>query len=491
MASMDEISFNPAAEYVAPQMSQDDSIFMTGATNALNNMPGAVTSAFVSMGKVERTMLQGGFFDGPGGATTLFPRRSVDAAGKASWARKSISFEKRPYRPTPGHASSFFRRRLPSADLLVSGDKDRPYNPFQGAGLGNLLSKPFNKSISKLGRPGETAELFEEGFFGKASAARKLKSKDDMTDSVRSYIDKALSKADPFRRSAIKTMMETGAITPGEGMMYSSRGLMGRAMGGGMHAKRLMGESWDIHKAATKELADMMGTGARYEGAVTRLIRGGTEGTSKVLTGSSAEAITARRGVSILGGRIAEWTHSAVTEVGIRSGEHAAASTLGKELAKGATREAAEAAASTAAKKGAEKIGMRVAGSIVKKEAKELGVKAGTKVAAKLATRFGVTAAANLTPLAPIADILFVLDMIKMGVELTNDFIVQPGIRLMKDSIKSFKGSSTKDVFGMGFRDTEASMTSRSRGVQAIQNSRLNARSMLGSEAGALHQHFG
>jgi hypothetical protein len=46
-------------------------------------------------------------------------------------------------------------------------------------------------------------------------------------------------------------------------------------------------------------------------------------------------------------------------------------------------------------------------------------------------------------------------------------------------------------MFGMGYNDTEAAATSRARGVMAIQNSRLNARSMLGSEAGMMAAHFG
>jgi hypothetical protein len=61
----------------------------------------------------------------------------------------------------------------------------------------------------------------------------------------------------------------------------------------------------------------------------------------------------------------------------------------------------------------------------------------------------------------------------------------------MKDSGKSLMGQINKPVFGMGFVDNEVAFTSRSRGVAAIQNSRLNARSILGSEAGPLAAHFG
>ena len=56
---------------------------------------------------------------------------------------------------------------------------------------------------------------------------------------------------------------------------------------------------------------------------------------------------------------------------------------------------------------------------------------------------------------------------------------------------RSMIGSIDKPVMGMGFRDNTIAATSRQRGVMAIQNSQLNARSVLGSEASALAAHFG
>jgi hypothetical protein len=65
------------------------------------------------------------------------------------------------------------------------------------------------------------------------------------------------------------------------------------------------------------------------------------------------------------------------------------------------------------------------------------------------------------------------------------------GVNFTKDAMKSMKGSINKPIFGAGFKDNEVAATSRSRGVMAIQNSRLNARSMLGSEAGMMAARFG
>lgn len=69
--------------------------------------------------------------------------------------------------------------------------------------------------------------------------------------------------------------------------------------------------------------------------------------------------------------------------------------------------------------------------------------------------------------------------------------IASRGVNFAKDAMKSMQGSINKPMFGAGFKDNEVAATSRSRGVMAIQNSRLNARSLLGSEAAMMAAHFG
>jgi hypothetical protein len=96
------------------------------------------------------------------------------------------------------------------------------------------------------------------------------------------------------------------------------------------------------------------------------------------------------------------------------------------------------------------------------------------------------TAAMAIPGLNLLATASLVYDLGKMGGEL-----IKSGANLAKDAVKSMKGSIDKPVFGMGYKDNEISATSRSRGVMAIQNSRLNARSMLGSEGSMMAAHFG
>jgi hypothetical protein len=120
---------------------------------------------------------------------------------------------------------------------------------------------------------------------------------------------------------------------------------------------------------------------------------------------------------------------------------------------------------------------------------KTLGVKRTMQAAAtkKGAMVLGARTAAMAIPgLNLIATASLVYDLGKMGGE-----VVKSGINLAKDAVKSMKGSIDKPMFGMGYKDNEVAATSRARGVAAIQNSRLNARSALGSEGAMMASHFG
>ena len=69
--------------------------------------------------------------------------------------------------------------------------------------------------------------------------------------------------------------------------------------------------------------------------------------------------------------------------------------------------------------------------------------------------------------------------------------MIMGGGNFGKDALKSMQGTINRPLFGAGFKDNEVAATSRSRGVMAIQNSRLNARSALGSEGSMMAAHFG
>jgi len=118
----------------------------------------------------------------------------------------------------------------------------------------------------------------------------------------------------------------------------------------------------------------------------------------------------------------------------------------------------------------------------------KIGLRAGSRIAmsggAKVMAARGLQVGAKFA--GPIGWVMLAYDAGKlMGAG------VKSGINLAKDAVKSFQGSIYKPAFGMGYKDNEVAATSRARGVMAIQNSRLNARSVLGSEAGMMAAHFG
>jgi hypothetical protein len=109
------------------------------------------------------------------------------------------------------------------------------------------------------------------------------------------------------------------------------------------------------------------------------------------------------------------------------------------------------------------------------------------KGGAKFAASMGARALALKVPgLNVIAAASLAYDLGKMAGE-----VVKSGINLVRDANISMQGSIAKPIFGMGYRDTEAAATSRARGVMAIQNSRLNARSALGAEGAMMAAHYG
>jgi hypothetical protein len=114
--------------------------------------------------------------------------------------------------------------------------------------------------------------------------------------------------------------------------------------------------------------------------------------------------------------------------------------------------------------------------------------KGGSKtVAAKFAGMGALRAAGGLmTPLNILATGQLIYDIGKGIGKIAN-----AGQNFAKDALKSMQGTIDKPMFGAGFKDNEVAATSRSRGVMAIQNSRLNARSLLGSEASMMAAHFG
>jgi hypothetical protein len=120
---------------------------------------------------------------------------------------------------------------------------------------------------------------------------------------------------------------------------------------------------------------------------------------------------------------------------------------------------------------------------------------AGTDIAKKLGARLalaGAEAAGALGEggLNPVMDILAIASIAQLGFDVAKigADVVGGGV---KAASASYRGDITRTPgSGFGFHDTVASATARQRGLQAIASSRLNARSILGNEAGPMYSHF-
>lgn len=311
----------------------------------------------------------------------------------------------------------------------------------------------------------------------------------------------------------------------------NSSSITKRATAGGSFSSSMVnlnkeGKAFNVGTLSRITAADKMARGKVATGNVMKFI-GQTDqvlsqsytsnralmGLSKTsLTGREASHLLAMSNTGAVSGRVAGFM--ATTQSGAlgTTGADAALNRAGQQAgaksymagSKAATRlmegAGVERVAATATSKGFFQASTAMGPQVLEKFGIKAGEKVGIKTAGKVAlqkgglkigARLGAAAAVNAIPVAgQIASAVLLADLAmdvgKLGVE-----VFKSGVDFAKDAAISYRGSINKGVMGMGYRDNTVAATSRARGVQAIQNSRLNARSVLGSEAGAMAAHFG
>lgn len=439
-----------------PTPSTPTNNFINKLMAATSNQPGMGTLAGTSILRTANTVLYGGWMGQ--GAEDLRPmfRWGKDAAGNP----KGHGFV--------SHYSPRTMFRHPTQKVF---DAEPAYNPFASSSIGNSaiqFGAKHNERIAKAlvdndffsadeigaiksGEKGARLHGFEGGFLGKMTAGRRLdrsirgsanltKNLMNMTKNTQQVISEGRNGA------ALAEMAASGNLSYEQALGLSSRGVLGRGMSGFM-----MGASGEMNQA--KEMA-VRGAGGLAE-------RGLAAGTR--LAAQRAEFAGGEYGMRATGQIVAGAAKKAAMETALK--------TVAKEGLEGAAKETVLAAA--------------------EKGLTSAGVKAGTSALAGI----GVEAAAGLAdfwnPIGWALMIKSAYDITKMGGTLVKSFIIDPAAKLGKDAIRSFKGSSTKGIMGQGFTETAATITNRQRGVAAIQNSRLNARSILGNEGAQMHAHFG
>jgi hypothetical protein len=449
------------------------------------NMPAISHTMAWNVRRFENTMFKGGFLDKPASAinsarktrraakygsfignTTMpaspnafmfskFRGASAAAAGKTPFLKQS-------FKANVGSVRSF--RRMPSVSAL-NGNADATglYTPFQGA-------KMIGKGLEKVGLrgvleskgiidAGSTEDLMAGGVLGRMSTMHKTFSLESKATKLNDRIltrsldgksagraGRKLARVEKKLTGLDKNIARLQNVTPGA----STSLIPGATPTGAAKVGRLRALSNSQGGIFTRSMTESLGTAmnpsqfvgtksyARLEGALGKAFSGNTTAVSEMLSGAG----TSFNNLGRFGDRVA------------RPGA------LGKFLPKQSN--------------------IRVMANM----ADEAGEKAAARILrGELMKRGGAFA---LRSLSIVGNAALVYDLGKLagkGVMAAGNFA--------KDAVKSMQGSMNKPLFGMGYRDNEVAATSRARGVAAIQNSRLNARSMLGSEAGMMAAHFG
>ena len=453
----------------------------------MENMPGISTSMGFGAYRGSNTLLRGGYMDRPSRLGSFVDKRRASKYrimqdGQLSSAKAShflIGGEEK-----LGQKAAFFRSsRLNNATMrprafsrlhsvsAFAESSEKAYTPYGAAGfLGN--TKAGKSLVEKSGiklREGE--EAFGPGLLSSISAGRRIDILEAKALKGNARAARKLAKAD-------STLMKLGKMNsaPIAPVQNFAGGEFGRILPKSLNSGIVLpaGESASgmfLAGGVTGEVGAMTGqVGVRgnmyassMSGAFTQFAGGYVRGSMGFgahggLTGRALEG--ARAAESRFGSAFAK-----------AFGEEGLTTKLGGQLFKGA--------------EGGAKLLQGTGGKAL---FRELGAEGITKLAASGGGR--VLASRALGMAIPGLNVLMAAQMAydigKMGGE-----IIKSGINLAKDANRSLQGSIAKPTFGMGYKDTEAAATSRARGVQAIQNSRLNARSALGTEGAMMAAHYG
>lgn len=309
------------------------------------------------------------------------------------------------------------------------GDK-RPYSPFNflGSDEGKLNPNALLNFINKKRNPGaETQRYFSPGFMSRQTAASK--------------ISRGV-KVDPDR-----VMSNLGKLDPNIGKMMADA-------------------PTDFASSLSKgELAQF--TAASMQGTVSLKASGLF---SYLQTGAPSEKVLAKFGTNETG--------QAAKEAFQKWGSDAA-----DKFAQGNLSKVGSKLVYKAGQGEAEKFGF----SAVRAGMADAAVEGGSLASGEIA---GLAVAQFIPVVGEVVDAIaaakLVFDVGKMAAGAASS-----AMQTAKDAAISFKGDIGKPIMGMGYKDNSVAATSRSRGVAAIQNSRLNARSALGSEAAPMFAHFG
>ena len=438
--------------------------------------PSVVGGVFVQAGRGARTIMAGGGFMDDRSSSRLLSRRADKAAKRYGAFRKgSMSLDPTDLKSGEQYLK-FGKNSKRGARLAAEGGKHNPL--FYGAKVNTATVRP-----RALRRASSISVFSNEGTYTYAQGIRSIGTK----------------RFGPLGKIANKVGADATENILGPGLFASITG--GRKMDL-LERKALGGSSRAVSRLSRADIG-IQRMAAMNNPALTTLTFGSSTGIPMLERMTSSGNAMSRGMSAAAGGQIGARGDLLASSMAGKGTRYMAGYTRGALGFGQFTEGAAEKGAKQAIANMTEALGKGIVGaqgtaltgevaaqSILKEGVlKTLGFKGGmealgTKTGAKV---LGARAFAQALPgINLIATAALVYDVGRLGGEL-----IKSGINLASDAEKSLQGSFSKPVFGMGYRDTEAAATSRSRGVMAIQNSRLNARSALGSEASMMSAHFG
>ncbi len=338
---------------------------------------------------------------------------------------------------------------LPSGQQVMGWNAWRASNTIMGAtgnGVGGRLRNHMPGRLSKLSS--------YKNITGADGAYSPFNFLSEMGNRVVEGKAAKAAKVDPNSRWA--------KLAPGEGETHFSAGTYSRIstasrLNAGADATALKGAG-EFIRDTNPELRRLIG--------------------NRAVSGNEAASYISASGRGTISNAVSGYVQGA-SRAGFHAEAHQTIAGSKSPAAKAASKAAMKAESHLAL--GGVKAGEKITAASFKVAAKG-GAKAGAKFAAGAAAR----AASWAIPGVNIAMAAWTaVDIAKMGLEWAR---AVPG--LTRDALNSFKGGIQKPVFGNRYVDNEVAATSRQRGVMAIQNSQLNMRNVLGSEASGMHSYF-
>jgi hypothetical protein len=521
---MSDMGMNPGAQQPPDVSSPYDFAMFT---------PGIMQAALINSRRYGNTMLRGGFHDvaGPGNARQIARAKKFGGVvngrmyqpggpssffGGASRSPHNISpfLSRRAARASaagktaranPGRTNIFNTRavnRMNSVAALGGGDIKGAYNPFQVfSGAVNSITGKLSKNEGFRKAMGiaddfdpKTDRAFSGGVLGRIDTLNKLSGIEKTiavgearggTSALRGRELKRFTRAQAQRANIVSNIGQVqSAANPAMNTIVNGRAVNAAATSARANVRAMasMAPPGMITDDALRLSVRAAGRGAVTAGNAAAV----TNAAAVAANPSAAVASTMTRGT--LSNRITTAYHGVLNAGDMTKGQRVVAKRVAGRLGGRAGVAQFMDDFGTAGKYAGNFINRGQGGVKMMGMAAQYARSGGSRV---VAAKMGAMGAARLGGAA-----LGPLNVLSTG-QLMYDIgkgigkMAVGGINFAKDAMKSMQGTINKPMFGTGFKDNEVAATSRARGVMAIQNSRLNARSLLGSEASMMAAHFG